>query len=192
VHIGYYNGTDISTLADDQAPRRDRPLADLLEKARQLLETDQVLTDIAIITVRPSQITLEPKSAVRTDALVSHVMARLAVLDGRGLRILCSSHSLDVLGPGSGKLALVSELRKKIGDQYEVLCIGDRGAWPGNDYALLSQSLSLSVDEVSGLEDSCWNLAPSGMYGPDATLLYLRAIKVEGSVGTFTWKEAVR
>lgn len=189
VHIGYYNGTDIAPLADDEAPRRDGASDCVLVQARAQLETDALLKDIANITVRPHQITVEPKDSIRTDALASHVMARLAALDGGGLRIVCSSHSLDILGPRVGKSALVSDLRKRIGDKLEVLCIGDRGAWPGNDYALLSQPLSLSVDEVSSLDDSCWNIAPSGVYGPDATLLYLRAVRVRRSVGTFVWRE---
>lgn len=191
VHIGYYNGTDIGALGDDSLPKT-APTAPVLQRALSLLTKDAWLTDKAKITARPQQLTVEPNGTTRTDALAAHVMARLAPLDGECVRIVVSSHSLDVLGPVRGKGALVSWLRKEIGDEREVLCIGDRGAWPGNDYALLAEPLSLSVDEVSSLNDACWNLAPRGLSGPDATLLYLRAIKARGGVGAFTWKEAQR
>jgi hypothetical protein len=148
------------------------------------------LTTTAKITPRPQQLTVEPKGATRTDALAAHVMALLASLDGDGVRIVVSSHSLDVLGLWPGKGSLVSWLREHIGEDREVLCIGDRGAWPGNDYSLLAEPMSLSVDEVSSLRDACWNLAPRGVFGPDATLLYFRAIKARGGVGTFTWEES--
>jgi hypothetical protein len=192
VLVGYYNGTDIATLADDQAPSRDGAPDDVLNQARVLLDGDALLKEVTTITARPHQLTVEPKRSIRTDALAAHVMACLAPLDGGGLRIVCSTHSLDVLGAREGKVALVSALRKKLGDDLEVLCIGDRGAWPGNDYALLSQPLSLSVDEVSSLDGSCWNLAPSGVCGPDATVLYLRAVRIRKAVGSFVWKEGAK
>jgi hypothetical protein len=189
VHLGYYNGTDIGALEDDCSPSKDGPIEQVLERAHGLLTADTWLTATAKLTPRLRQIAVEPKGVVRTDALAAHVMALLAPLDGEGVRIVVSSHSLDVLGPVRGKGCLVSWLRQKIGAGSDVLCIGDRGAWPGNDYSLLAEPLSLSVDEVSSLSDTCWNLAPSGVSGPDATLLYLRAIKARGGVGTFTWKE---
>lgn len=189
VHLGYYNGTDIGALEDDSSPRKDGPEEQVLTRAHDLLAADAWLTATAKLTPRPHQIAVEPKGAVRTDALAAHVMALLAPLDGEGVRIVVSSHSLDVLGPMRGKGSLVSWLRQQIGDGREVLCIGDRGAWPGNDYSLLAEPLSLSVDEVSSMSNACWNLAPRGVSGPDATLLYLRAIKVRGGVGTFTWNE---
>lgn len=189
VHIGYYNATDIGPLADDSRPSREAPTDEVLKRAHSLLAGDAWLTATAKITPRPRQITVEPTGAARTDALASHVMARLAPLDGQGVRIVVSTHSLDVLGTGPGKGGLVSLLREGAGAGRDVLCIGDRGAWPGNDYSLLAEPLSLSVDEVSSLNDACWNLAPPGINGPDATLLYLRGLKVREGVGTFTWKE---
>jgi len=189
VHLGYYNGTDIGALEDDSSPSKNGPEGQVLTRAHDLLAADTWLTATATLTPRPHQIAVEPTGVVRTDALAAHVMALLAPLDGEGVRIVISSHSLDVLGPTRGKGSLVSWLRQQIGAGREVLCIGDRGAWPGNDYSLLAEPLSLSVDEVSSMSNVCWNLAPRGVSGPDATLLYLSAIKAHGGLGTFTWKE---
>lgn len=188
VQIGYYNSTEIGSLADGRTPGQSAPQAQLLVRAHALLAADAWLVSAAEITPRPYQIAVEPKLPVGTEALAAHVMALLAPLDGEGVRIVTSSHSLDVLGLTRGKGALVSWLRRQIAVRHEVLCIGDRGAWPGNDFSLLAEPLSLSVDVVSSVNSSCWNLAPRGVSGPDATLLYLRAIKAHGGVGTFTWR----
>lgn len=188
VQIGYYNARDIAALADDTRPRTDGPIDPGLEQAYLLLIRDSWLTTMVQITARPQQLTIEPTVTCRTDALASHVMSCLAPLDGMGVRLVVSSHSLDVLGPGPGKGSLVKRLRAMIDTGHDVLCIGDRGAWPGNDYTLLAERLSLSVDEVSSSSDSCWNLAPRGVSGPDATLLYLRALEPTRGVATFKWK----
>jgi hypothetical protein len=79
------------------------------------------------------------QGAVRTNALASHVMALLAPLDGEGVRVVVSSHSLDVLGAHSRQGLSGFMARQRIGAGRDVLCIGDRGAWPGNDYSLLAE-----------------------------------------------------
>jgi hypothetical protein len=63
----------------------------------------------------------------------------------------------------------------------QVLCIGDRGCWSGNDFDLLREPFSLSVDEVSPDPTTCWNLAPAGHRGVQATLDYLGAMQVGDS-----------
>jgi hypothetical protein len=58
-----------------------------------------------------------------------------------------------------------------------VLCVGDRGQWPGNDFSLLTSPYALSVDEVSQDPTTCWNLAPPGHRGVRAALGYLAGLK---------------
>jgi len=64
-----------------------------------------------------------------------------------------------------------------MGPAGAVLCVGDRGRWPGNDYALLSGPHSLSVDEVSPDPGSCWNLAIPGCRGAAAAIAYLKCLR---------------
>ena len=106
--------------------------------------------------------------------------------------MLVSSHSVDVLPPGVGKLAVVDAVQQKLKNGIQTLCIGDRGSWPGNDAALLSHWPSVSVDEVSGSIATCWNLAPSGVIGPDAALRYLRAISVVDGIGRLNTRDLWR
>lgn len=98
----------------------------------------------------------------------------------KGVTVLRSSHSVDILAPGVSKRTLVSRVRDVVGDAEpaQVLCIGDRGRWPGNDFTLLSELFSLSVDEVSPDPKTCWNLASAGHRGVQATLDYLRSIQL--------------
>ena len=56
---------------------------------------------------------------------------------------------------------------------------GDKGRWPGNDVDLLANPLGISVDEVSEDLDTCWNLAPAGVLGPQAMLYYMSRISTD-------------
>jgi hypothetical protein len=69
-----------------------------------------------------------------------------------------------------------------------VLCIGDRGRWPGNDFALLQEPYSLSVDEVSPDPNTCWNLAPPGHRGIQVTLDYLQSLELDSSLPSVTMR----
>ena len=88
-----------------------------------------------------------------------------------------SSHSMDIV--------VYREVNKLqvIEDPQHTLCIGDYGSVEGNDYELLTSKYSLSVDRVSMNAACCWNIAPSGMKGLDATLYYLSRLTVtDGTV----------
>lgn len=178
VVVGYYNGGEIASLERDDAPLRDELPEAPLDQAYEHLKGDVLLQSCATFTVRRRQITIEPRHPLSTAALMSHVMTSLAICEQRGVRVLASSHSVDVLPPGVGKLAVVDEVKRRVPKATAVLCVGDRGAWPGNDCALLSHWPSLSVDEVSASMATCWNIAPPGMRGADVALLYLQAIRV--------------
>lgn len=140
---------------------------------------------------------MRPGPSIPGDLVLALVSER-AEQHGRGqLRVVASSHSVDVLASGVSKLAGVGAVRGRSREPKcgRVLCIGDRGRWPGNDHALLSEPLSLSVHEVSTDPETCWNIAPPGHRGVQALLGYLRAATAR--VGAFrllpdmvgrTWK----
>jgi len=64
-------------------------------------------------------------------------------------------------------------------DPYQILTMGDQGAWPGNDAALLEHRFSLSVDLPSRRLDRGWKLAPAEKRDVDATLWYLERMIIE-------------
>ena len=93
-------------------------------------------------------------------------------------RVVRSKHSVDILGVDVSKSHLVANIvQEKAVDPYEVITIGDQGAWPGNDASLLDHRFSLSVDEPSRRLDRGWKLAPSQKRDVDATLWYLESAK---------------
>lgn len=179
VLIGYYNGTTIASLDDSSQPVNSGPVSPALSQAIEAIKGDSVLEDIAAIDIRPNQISLQPKLP-RDFGLLWRV-AEDIVLSFPNLKIVRSSHSADIIERSSSKLTLLHALEERSTPPL-VLPIGDMGRAPGNDQEVLSTPYSLSVDLASPAAGSCWNLAPSGCRGVQATLFYLsRMSLVEGA-----------
>jgi HAD superfamily hydrolase (TIGR01484 family) len=103
-------------------------------------------------------------------------------------RVVSSKHSVDILGAGVNKSYLVAHIVQTLKiDPYQVLTMGDRGAWPGNDYSLLEHRFSLSVDSPSRRLDRGWKLAPPNKRDIDACLWYLERLQIQPN-GEFTIK----
>lgn len=187
VVVGYYNGGDIATLQDGDRPFTDGPCR-LPRRLCSALQTNATLARSARITVRPLQVTIEAAGRGTIEGLYGLVAS--IVQEHAGVSLVRSSHSLDVLAPGVSKRGIADRVRQALTvDERRttgILCIGDRGAWPGNDFTLLAEAPSLSVDEVSASLETCWNIAPAGHRGVQATLTYLAAIS--GAAGRFRFQ----
>jgi hydroxymethylpyrimidine pyrophosphatase-like HAD family hydrolase/fructoselysine-6-P-deglycase FrlB-like protein len=183
VLVGYYNGSDIAALTNNHRPDITGPLDPALQRLQALLENDNHFTRGATYECRPYQISVIPRDKTlwkTTKAILLTMIAKAAEGHTSNLRLLESSHSMDLLAPGVSKLHLVRACEVhalKAGNPISVLCIGDSGDWPGNDYQLLSTQYSLSVDTVSPDPSSCWNLSLPGHRGVQATLGYLKRVK---------------
>jgi hypothetical protein len=96
-------------------------------------------------------------------------------------RVVKSKHSVDILSTQANKSHLVAHVIQdcKI-DPYQILTMGDQGAWPGNDSSLLEHRYSLSVDAPSRRLDRGWKLAPAHKRDVDATLWYLDRVRTLG------------
>jgi hypothetical protein len=119
---------------------------------------------------------------------VGHVVRRA---DLPGVSIVSSDHSLDVLAPTISKATIIQQILATLSDRSpagKVLAIGDRGRWPGNDFSLLLGPNTLSVDIVSPDPESCWNLAPPGVRGSQATLHYLSALTIRNGLARLSRK----
>ena len=180
VLVGYYNGAEIAPLGDDGAPDgRDEP-CDQLASLAAALRAQPELAKSATQTDRPYQITLEAARVLPESRLWDLAHQVILIAGTSEVCVTRSSHSIDIVANGVSKLNVVARLRDEVGD-VPLLAIGDRGRWPGNDYQLLREPYSLSVDEISVDPGTCWNLAEPGQRGPAATLDYLRAL--EGADG---------
>jgi len=164
VVVGYYNGGDIGVLDDDSRPDGADRVDDALDAVANALQAEPYFTRFTKLTFRRPQITVEPKPDAHGEQVWGFLQQRLYTLDAPGVVALRSSHSMDIVAPGVCKRAVTDRVRQVLGaaPDHPVLCIGDRGRWPGNDFSLLSGPHSLSVDEVSPDAGSCWNLAVPG------------------------------
>ena len=181
ITVGYYNGACLLTLGDEDELKKwkkqhfDSELKELEEELKLRLPAGCVGYKFE---ERILQLSIEGEMTQAESQLV-YDTCREIILDKqmKGIRVWRSSHSMDIV-----VYREVSKLRV-IEDPEHTLCIGDYGTVEGNDYEMLTSKYSLSVDRVSKNTESCWNIAPSGMKGLDATLYYISRMKAnEGKI----------
>ena len=181
IKVGYYNGACLLTLGDEDELKKwkkqhfDSELKELEEELKLRLPAGCVGYKFE---ERILQLSIEGEMTQVESQLV-YDTCREIILDKqmKGIRVWRSSHSMDIV-----VYREVSKLRV-IEDPEHTLCIGDYGTVEGNDYEMLTSKYSLSVDRVSKNTESCWNIAPSGMKGLDATLYYISRMKAnEGKI----------
>ena len=181
VLIGYYNGAVIRPLEDATDPLVKEVMedGDLMVRFRE-----EPAFANAQIRGNDTQITIAISSALKFHEASSIAARVLDGLDQNGVRIIASSHSIDLLLAGQSKLNVVDAVSSRVScDPDEVLRIGDKGKWPGNDADLLDHPLGLTVDEASPDPEHCWGLVPAGAKGLQATLHYLSRLDWSGSSG---------
>lgn len=150
------------------------------------------ITEGPSCAVRPRNAQLSIRCAYVHQTLGVFMVAQALVSPRPGWRVFRSSHSVDILAPPAGKLAVVDWMAASQGiDSDSILRIGDRGEAFGNDSELLGSGLSLSVDGVSADTSTCWSFH-DGIPAPSHRLAeFLRAIQ-RGEGGDFQIsKEAV-
>ncbi len=182
VVVGYYNGGDIGILTEDDRPDGADRVDDSLARVADAFRSDPFFARATLLTFRGPQITVEPKGNALSDDVWARLLQRLHTVSAPGVTALRSSHSMDIVAPRVCKKTVIERVSRVAGLSADepILCIGDRGRWPGNDFSLLSGPHSLSVDEVSSDASSCWNLASPGRRGSVATADYLRRLKPSG------------
>jgi hypothetical protein len=179
--VGYHNGGEIAALSDESVPP-EGPLDAALAPLEAPLRGHPRLVGRVAVEAKLRQVTVEFGAGAAPDeawAAVEQVVRASATQ----VTMVRSSHSIDVLAPGVSKAALVERLSREAAGE-DILCVGDRGRWPGNDHQLLAGRFGLSVDEVSPDPSACWNLAPPGARGVEAALYYLERLVVRGGVAT--------
>jgi hydroxymethylpyrimidine pyrophosphatase-like HAD family hydrolase len=180
--VGYYNGTDISTLADDNSPNTKNTNKEL----KLLLDyfiSFNIQTNNVSFKLRPNQLTIEPKD--KNTWIASKMGLKEIFYLGNNnskFHFLESCHSIDIIPINYSKNLVYNKCKGLIMDnntEVNILCIGDRGDLNGNDFKLLSNKYSLSVDTVSSFPDSCWNFLPPGIKGEVGVLHYFSKIKIQ-------------
>ena len=181
IKVGYYNGACLLVLGEEDKLKvwREQPFDSELKALEEELKLrlPKGCVDYKFAE-RSLQLSIEGEMT-QTESQLVYETCREIIWDKqmKDIRVWRSSHSMDIV--------VYHEVSKQrvIEDPERTLCIGDYGTVEGNDYEMLTSKYSLSVDRVSKNAESCWNIAPSGMKGLDATLYYLSRMKAnEGKI----------
>ncbi len=180
VWLGLYNGGWIGNLGD--TPKRSEDLSEFLIHAKRIVSNlrSQGVPISKIRATAPHQLSIRFENGVSADNMwfvITDAMKQSGLETGTILR---SKHSVDILSRGVSKSHVVAHIvQERRIDPYEVVTMGDLGAWPGNDSSLLQHRFSLSVDLPSRRLDRGWKLAPQYKRDLDATLWYLDRLKLK-------------
>ena len=187
VSIGYYNGAVIQSM-NELEPAAAQPNA-AIQEARERVERYVLRPGWGRCRVYAQQCSvslLDGRSLSQAWCEVSAALQDL--VDAGQLMVWQSSHSIDIVSAGVSKRNVISAIAAQANCLPEdVLCIGDRGRWPGNDFELLQMPLSLSADQCSSAEDRCWNLAGTSRRQVAATCYQLKLF--EASKGLLRFRE---
>jgi HAD superfamily hydrolase (TIGR01484 family) len=175
--VGNYNGAVILPI-NEEPSKSDKLLSNDLKKADILLKDDLLLKSHTQIETRSRQISVSFSSWSHKKSLLNRISEILNGLNQ--LRIVHSEHSLDIIDSDVSKLNVIEALKTLIGGKVKnILVIGDQGQFGGNDFEILNQPFSLSVNRISTSLTTCWNLSPFGLRGCKATLSLLKAIEIK-------------
>jgi len=187
-HLGLYNGGWIGEVGSPSPV--PGATSEFLSHVRRIVVKLKSL-GVPIERIRethPFQVSIRFEEGVNTEGMWFVIADALRQSGLDSSTVVRSKHSIDVLAKGINKSHLIAHIVKqeKI-DPYEVITMGDQGAWPGNDHSLLEHRYSLSVDLPSRRLDRGWKLAPEHRRDVDATLWYLERLKVVGD-GQFSFE----
>lgn len=186
VLIGYHNGAEVSSL-QETSTRHLTPLdpADRRMIYRYLGNRREYRDSGVTIKEDDCQITLRSATSevvVQPQHLFAMAQEAIAAVDARA-KAVCSTHSIDIVSVHTSKNSIAALLDAELRG-LPILRMGDSGAWPGNDFELLSHEYGLSVAGVSADLNSCWNLLPPGTAAVDGALFYLQRLRLrKGTVG---------
>lgn len=180
IRLGLYNGGWISTA--DVLPAPPEETSEFLSHVTRIVVRLKSL-GVPILTHRtthPYQVSVRFREGLTTEGMWFVVADALRQAGLDLSTMVRSKHSVDILARGVSKSALVAAIIQQDNvDPYQILTMGDQGAWPGNDAALLEHRYSLSVDLPSRRLDRGWKLAPAEKRDVDATLWYFEHMNAQ-------------
>ena len=186
VSIGYYNGAVIRPLSESKPTAAEQDA--VIQEAKRRIGRYVLRPGRGRCRVYAKQCSVSLLDGRSLSEAWCEVAAALHdLVDAGQLTVWQSSHSIDIVSAGVSKRNVISAIAAQANCLPEdVLCIGDRGRWPGNDFELLQMPLSLSADQCSSAEDRCWNLAGTSRRQVAATCYQLKLF--EASKGLMRFK----
>ena len=186
IELGLYNGgwIDNATSPVERGQETSEFLSHVTRLALRLRNLGAPIDRVK--TTQPYQVSIRFREGLSTEKMWFVIADSLRQAGLELSSMVRSKHSVDVLAEGISKARLIAHIiqKHKIKPQA-ILTMGDQGAWPGNDTALLEHIYSVSVDVPSRRLDRGWKLAPSHLRDVDATLWYLNQVVVNPNRGLF-------
>lgn len=182
IRLALYGGGWLTDLRQPVEDRRET--SEFLSHVIRIVRELKAL-GVPIQLIRPTHpyhVSVRFREGIRTDRMWFIIADALRQAGLDVSRVQSSAHSVDILASGVAKTRLIAAINEELRiGPHQILAVGDQGAWPGNDYALLEHRYSLSVDLPSRRLDRGWKFAPRYARGIDATLWYLdRLAYLEG------------
>lgn len=187
IQLGLYNGGWLADAATKPVTSKETSefLSHVTRIVRNLQKLGVPIPQHGVRTTHPYQVSVRFREGLSTDTMWFVIADALRQAGLNPSSMVRSKHSVDILAAGMGKSRLLAHIIQTFKvDPYNILTIGDQGAWPGNDSALLEHRFSLSVDVPSRRLDRGWKLAPAHKRDVDATLWYLDRI-IDAGDGRF-------
>lgn len=181
IRLALYNGGWIGRIGEE--PAQADELSEFLINAKTIVAKLRSY-GVPISVIRPTppfQLSIRFANGVSTENMWFVIVDALKQGGLEAGAVMRSKHSIDILSGNVSKSHLIARIVQddKI-DPYEIVTMGDLGAWPGNDSSLLQHQFSLSVDLPSRRLDRGWKLAPRHKRDVDATLWYLERLTLTG------------
>jgi hydroxymethylpyrimidine pyrophosphatase-like HAD family hydrolase len=170
--VSYYNGALTLPLNESSRLAEGLPSDMMLGEVYKIFQQDALLQSSTSIADKRSQITIRVGAGASTTAAASRVRDIVDKYARGILRVVQSSHSIDIIPAKRTKLACVDFALRTLAPNRSILTMGDRGALAGNDFDLLTHPFSLSVDIVSTALDCCWNVLPPGVRNTAGLIIY--------------------
>jgi hydroxymethylpyrimidine pyrophosphatase-like HAD family hydrolase/fructoselysine-6-P-deglycase FrlB-like protein len=169
VWLGLYNGGWIGDLSSDESLSSNT--SEFLNHASRIVNTlkhSGVPID-KIDVAHPNQVSIRFQPGIEAFGMWLVIVDALRQAGVDTSNVVRSRHSVDILASGISKSKLITHLVQvhKI-DPYEILTMGDQGAWPGNDSSLLDHKFSLSVATPSRKIDRGWKFVCRPRHRPAA------------------------
>jgi len=172
--IGYYNGGHLRTADVDIVNDPPQSNQAITETAAWLRKQNDLFL-VHEFKHREIQITID-QDKLRRPYRFPIDLQNCPSFSENQISLMGSEHSYDIVPASSCKLNVVEALRTPLPAGLEILCFGDSGSKFGNDYAILSHQLGISVGEVCGAANGTWSLFGVNLTGPDALLRILGAL----------------
>lgn len=192
-HVGYCNGGDIRTLDDDDddgnGPAHHQEGADEnLESFLQSTVSDRIIPEDRVVRSGHHQASIKNHDGMYGAVQIIRSAERAYASMPDGIKVLESAAGrlTDVLTHHTSKADLARRVGGMVPKDRHMLCIGCDGQWPGSDCELLTHRYSLSTNTVSATAASCWNLLPSGEYGEEGALTYLKSMNAKDGLLSVT------